>query len=489
MDQLREAGFKPIELERYCGSNKIWATKVKRLRLPDILCVRTGLRVEVRAKSDLKIRMSDAPNNPDRVWDAGLRDNDLVAFIACFDTDSGPEPAPEAMFFTVDRLRKSVASSKLGPPKSAAEGAERDRTWPATVPSRDGRVLQVTGEKIVTEMFATAEQPLRIQSYSLNGKTAYLRKGDTFKAGASFLSGGPGAMAKLPPYLKQAFDPFTEIQSGKAVDRYAAVKSFRYREDDPPKVQAALEQFIRKESEDRTKLEAAASSTVFGSSIGQDTIAEFIWTDNHSPELRMEAVLILAELREVRFARDLLKDVAAHEQFSGNEVRQAALWGLGKSGLKSYEDLLPFLADPEENVVLHAIAAIGSDVAGTVISRLVHDLVRGDVRTAPAASVALRLIGTQAVLQALIEAHEANPKARNWIVATLGRMPPALIRQQMRGSDLLRTLEPLLLVAPGANWLSSEEMGINMSFCLSRTSSNTAALPHDPLCREMNVAG
>ena len=53
MRQLRAAGFSPSELERYCGSNKIWATKVKRLRLPDLLCVRTGLRlepVEQRAK-------------------------------------------------------------------------------------------------------------------------------------------------------------------------------------------------------------------------------------------------------------------------------------------------------------------------------------------------------------------------------------------------------------------------------------------------------
>ena len=52
MDVLERLGFEPIELERYSSSNKIWSTKVKRLRLPDILCVRTGVRVEVRAKSD-----------------------------------------------------------------------------------------------------------------------------------------------------------------------------------------------------------------------------------------------------------------------------------------------------------------------------------------------------------------------------------------------------------------------------------------------------
>ena len=83
MAQLHADGFEPIELERYCTSNKIWATKVKRLRLPDVLCVRTGLRIEVRAKSDLKVRMSDAPTNPDRRWDVGLRDDDVVGFVAC----------------------------------------------------------------------------------------------------------------------------------------------------------------------------------------------------------------------------------------------------------------------------------------------------------------------------------------------------------------------------------------------------------------------
>src|SRR5690348_15832776 len=96
--QLEQLGFRPIELERYCGSNKIWQTKVKRLRLPDLLCVRTGLRTEVRAKSDLKIRMSDAPSNPDRTWDAGLRDEDLVAFIAIVEDENGQRAADEATF-------------------------------------------------------------------------------------------------------------------------------------------------------------------------------------------------------------------------------------------------------------------------------------------------------------------------------------------------------------------------------------------------------
>ena len=137
IEHLRGMGFEPIELERYCTSNKIWTTKVKRLRLPDLLCVQTGLRLEVRAKSDLKIRMSDAPSNIDRRWDAGLRDDDIAAFIACDDDNGVPRPARKAVFFAIRDLRDSEGTSQLGPPKSASEGAERDRTWSSIVPSRD----------------------------------------------------------------------------------------------------------------------------------------------------------------------------------------------------------------------------------------------------------------------------------------------------------------------------------------------------------------
>lgn len=189
-EELKARGFEPIELERYCASNKIWATKVKRLRLPDLLCVRTGLRAEVRAKSDLKIRMSDAPNNPDRTWDAGCRDEDVVALIACADGPDGPVPADGAVYFSVQALRESVGQSKLGPPKSASEGAERDRTWPATIPSRPGKVLSVNHKKLVVMMEGDGKAP-RKQTYTLNDKHAYVKPGDRFAADITMLAGAP----------------------------------------------------------------------------------------------------------------------------------------------------------------------------------------------------------------------------------------------------------------------------------------------------------
>ena len=160
MAQMRDAGFEPIELERYSTSNKIWSTKVKRLRLPDLLCVRTGIRVEVRAKSDLKIRMSDALANPLRRWHTGLRDIDLSAFIATFDRDGTIFPADEAVFFTVADLCATEGETELGTPKAQSEGAERDRTWPSTVPKRSGVVDYVDAEKLRVVMDADGQRPV-----------------------------------------------------------------------------------------------------------------------------------------------------------------------------------------------------------------------------------------------------------------------------------------------------------------------------------------
>ena len=231
MARLRGRGFKPIELERYCGSNKIWTTKVKRLRLPDLLCVKTGMRVEVRAKTDLKIRMSDAPANPDRAWDAGLRDDDIVALITCFDTDDGPEPAADANYFTVGALRASVDRSRLGPPKSPSEGAERDRTWSATVPTRDGTVLEITNERLIVRMNADTERPARRQTYTLRGKSVYVSPGDTFSAQTTILAGQPPEIADLSVYLPCRYAPLDDLRSDSDVDRYAAVKALRFRDD------------------------------------------------------------------------------------------------------------------------------------------------------------------------------------------------------------------------------------------------------------------
>jgi hypothetical protein len=81
------------------------------------------------------------------------------------------------------------------------------------------------------------------------------------------------------------------------------------------------------------------------------------------------------------------------------ELRQAAVWGLGKAGVKAYEELLPFIGDFDENVALHAMVAFGTDTPEAVIANLVAELLIGDPRRAPAASEALRAIGSESVVR------------------------------------------------------------------------------------------
>lgn len=466
MEQMRAAGFVPIELERYCSSNKIWTTKVKRLRLPDLLCVRTGLRVEVRAKSDLKIRMSDAPNNPDRRWDTGLQDDDVTALIACFDDNGISRPAAEAVFFMVSDLRASVDTSALGPPKSASEGAERDRTWPCVVPSRNGVVQSVAGDQLRVLMDAEDGRPPRPQTYQLRGKTTYARVGERFVGGASILAGTPPRRTTLAAFGNNVYDPLAHLDAASPVDRYAAVKSLPFRPDLVSRAVSAIERRLDEESDGRVLLEAAGAGTSLGSAKAIDRLQTILWSSERA-DLRMEAVLILTELR-VPGAREILNRVATDAQFDGDEIRQAAVWGLGKAGLRQYDDLLPYISDADRDVALHAIVGYGEDASEQVIDKLIADLLTDDHVRSPAASEALRCIGSDAVLYRLIAAKRRRNHPDPWLLATLGRLPADRVRAALVGDPILDQLAPLLLLSDRSNWISDDAVDIDLKFLLKQ---------------------
>lgn len=465
MTQMRKAGFQPIELERYCTSNKIWTTKVKRLRLPDILCVRTGLRVEVRAKSDLKIRMSDAPTNPDRRWHSGLRDIDLCAFIACVERDGITYPADEAVFFDVKTLKDAEGTAQLGPPKSASEGAERDRTWPAIVPSRSGTVEAVGDGQIRVTMDADAEKPARAQTYSLKRKHSYVEPFERFSAGETFLAGSPKNKSSLSDFKNDVYSPLDEMSSKSPVDRYAAAKSLRFRKDLQKDGVAALEERLTKEDDERVLLEAAGSGMALKSAKAPQIIERFIW-ELERADLRMEAVLILTEIRNSDCGT-ILKKIVRDKKFCGDEIRQAAVWGLGKAGLKQYEELLPTINDQDRDVAMHAIGGFGKDTPKNVIDKLVGSLQSETRDEAAAASEVLRLIGGESVLQSLVAAADGS-NSKGWILATLGRLEPEMVRTALAGSKTLEQVAPILLLSETENWLAHDTIDIDLKFLLKQ---------------------
>jgi hypothetical protein len=51
-----------------------------------------------------------------------------------------------------------------------------------------------------------------------------------------------------------------------------------------------------------------------------------------------------------------------------------------------------------------------------------------------------------------------------WVLVTLGRLSPALVQQRLAGTPLLELIAPMLLIAQGANWLSTETAISDISF-------------------------
>ncbi|HZD32217.1 MAG TPA: hypothetical protein VE779_11210 [Candidatus Angelobacter sp.] len=129
--------------------------------------------------------------------------------------------------------------------------------------------------------------------------------------------------------------------------------------------------------------------------------------------------------------------------------------------MKAYDQLLPFISDADENLALHAIVAFGSDTPEQIIQQLVQDLVNADPRRAPAASEVLRLIANDTVLKCLTEAASDD---RDWVLATLGRLPAALVKPALGDSALMKRIAPMLLRGEGASWLASEDRLTDIAF-------------------------
>lgn len=462
MNFLSEMSFQMIELERYCTSNKIWMTKVKRLRLADLVCVRTGLRVEVRGKSALQIRMSDSPSNPGRRWDSGLRDDDLVALVTCED-DAQVVVHGEPVFFAVGDLRSTAHLSRLGSRKSASEGAERDRTWPSIVPSDDGEVVDVGPDLIRARMRSG-----RLQSYRLNGKTPYVRPGAKFVGRASFLASIVPRMINPTVLLKRTWNPRDALQLPDATDRYVAAKALAHRRDEPvDDTRRLLEAALESEAEPRTALEMAGALARLGAERGYDFVASITRRigETSPAYLRMEAVLILSELRDER-AAGILDDVASNPEFAGDEIRQAAVWGLGKNGVEAYERLAKFVTDEEDDVALHAIAAFGANTPPPVIDKLAELLTTSpSARSCAAVSQALTLIGSHAVAQRLVQMAESG--ATPWVIATLGRLPRSVLAQVPLPDALARMVEPILL-STAESWLEQPATATAFQFLMQQ---------------------
>ena len=415
IQQLNNQGHDVIELERYCTSNKIWSTKIKRLRIPDLLCLHCGKRIESRAKSKLGIIMSDAAANPDRRWFAGLRDDDLVAFIQCYKGIAGGWNTNGIVnLFPVGSLKITENQTVLSAPKSVSEGAERDRKWKSYVPSFDFTVDAIEKEDDGYRLRLIKSDGHRQSKKILSHEYIYVSCGESYPANSKIVSGiVPNSAGHICTNTRYNF--IKDLHAAEKETVYTAVKALGYLEQNEFSI-AELKRIVSNSSIDkRIRLEGYSSLLKLGENVW-DEFRTFALSFDEK-EMRMEFVLILGELANLP-TLDILIEIASGSTYDF-ELRAAAIWSLDNS-LEAQKRIVEFCFNENEVISNHAVAKLekifvpmttpfilqkfgGNDTINAICSRILSACIHVDVHE---------------IVKTYLSSDNENVK--NWILFTIG---------------------------------------------------------------------
>jgi hypothetical protein len=235
--RLKEMGFNPIELERGSTGFKIWKKiKIKRVRVPDILCLNTGIRFESRGKTKLEISMSHSLNDPKRAWDAGMRDDDFVAIVLFEQKDDSPTDLKQISpvhFTMIKDMRAAFVGKQVSitKPKGVEEGSEIRVMWTCAIAKQRSEVFAVEPQKVSLLPIPEARRQT-VQLSRNKGKITLLPQvavGDIVEQNQIVASVVPvNTTLQCPPSVDEAYF-IDKLASVNLSERYAAAKALRYR--------------------------------------------------------------------------------------------------------------------------------------------------------------------------------------------------------------------------------------------------------------------
>ncbi len=451
-DVLRERhGHQPIELERYATANKVWQSKVKRLRLPDLVCTQCGLRIEARAKSTLEIVLSHS-DTPGRRWDdGGMRDSDLYAFMRVrSNQDEFPPDVADPVWFSTAALRARETHAMRSGRKSQSDGSELMMKWKSWSPKFGGTFECVDSDGRIAVRKETGERRSYWQwrDWPSEGHV-YLAPGDKFEPGEQIVAGivTPPESLSCPGAI---WDVSAALQDPNEVERLAAMRAVGTQPH--AQVIELLRNVAHDAEEDwRIRLEAQVALARSDSRNWVPLIAASM-DASEEHERSMEAVLALTEV-DASAALEALFDIATNIDLH-EDVRAAAAWGVGQGAAASPDRLIPVMLDDNPLVAVHAVSAIDS-VSDATRTTLLDWLGSGDQRKAAAAANVLARIHD---VETLLDACDEDEPARRWAVYALGGMDASVVRCRAgtRLTDELRSvLEPMWLRE--LDWLQADD--------------------------------
>ena len=337
IDRLKAMGFNPIELERGSTGFKIWKKiKIKRVRVPDVLCLNTGLRFESRGKTKPEISMSHSLNDPKRAWDAGMRDDDLVSIVVFEQNDDSPVDLQQISpihFVSVKDMRKAFTAGQVSitQPKGVEEGSEIRVMWTCAAANQRSVVFAVESGGISLTPIPEARRQ-SIQLSRSKGKITLLphvNAGDTVEVNQIVASVVPvNTNLQCPTPVSEAYF-IDKLASVNLSERYAAAKALRYRGYTAAK--PVLESRMTDADEDiYVQLEAAAALAAYDEPNGWEFMENKLRSTVMTVplETQLETVIVASEIPKNR-SEQLLIEVLRDSQ-RDDELRAGAAWALGQ---------------------------------------------------------------------------------------------------------------------------------------------------------------
>lgn len=416
---LRDQGHSPLELERGSTSFKIWkAIKIKRVRVPDILCLKCSHRVESRAKTKMEISMSHSISDPERGWSHGLADDDVVAFVHCGRTGTGPldwEADTLVQFILTRELRKGWEENlvRTEHPKGAQEGFEVRVTWPSAVASTSGMVEEVTGQRIRFRRSSDRRAQVIQLSRPRVQLSALVEPGEAIVPNQII-----AAVVQVTPHFAcpggATVGTYANLAASVALsDRYTAAKALGWFRD-PLATDALLERLHDSNEHVYVRVDAAASLMRVGHPDG----SHFLSAAMHDAFLsnRLEAIIVLSEVATSEAAEILVATLLDTEQHA--EIRAGSAWALGEIGAR---DLLPILIQGFRSldlVVRVEAARATAKLARRHLDAVIRELPSSSSEERPGIAWALSKAGgftIDQLLPALVD-----DDARLWIAFIIG---------------------------------------------------------------------
>ena len=441
---LDRRGHRIAELERGAMDTKLWKDiKRKRVRIPDLVCERCGLRVESRAKTKAELSMSHSPTDQERAWNFGMVDSDVIAFPVC--------KAGEEKLRSSGRLKESVSywhernwirwhpegkvnyvrvgRFRVLPPgstttKGVTEGAETSVGWKSLFSGQTGVVESIQGQRITIARAGDGRRHTRLIPEPLQIVVVEGQEIARNQIIASVVTPESDDDLRCPDAI-----PTKHLRrllaSRERTQRFTGVKLARLRRDASLEVIANLE--ADQEEDVYIRLEAAAYLSAVRNVAAEDLFAPYLVSPDQ--QIQLEAVIALGEAGTdecVSMLSAILND--PRRPFF---ARSAAAWCLSRiGGMEACGRLVRAFADVDPNIreeALEGIVTVNSDTVPVLLAGLQEV----DPAIAAGCAEALRQHGAlsnDAVREISAQLVGADPSL--WAVWLAGNLP----RERLAGA-------------------------------------------------------